>query len=64
MHFDIDWQEVDTVLLDMDGTLLDLAFDNHFWQNWCRRPTASSRGSPRQKHRNSYASNIPPYNIR
>jgi len=28
----IDWHEVDTVLLDMDGTLLDLRFDNHFWQ--------------------------------
>lgn len=26
MHIDIDWQNVDTVLLDMDGTLLDLAF--------------------------------------
>ena len=31
MHLDIDWQQVDTVLLDMDGTLLDLAFDNYFW---------------------------------
>ena len=28
----IDWQSVDTVLLDMDGTLLDLQFDNWFWQ--------------------------------
>lgn len=27
----IDWHDVDTVLLDMDGTLLDLRFDNHFW---------------------------------
>lgn len=27
----IDWQAIDTVLLDMDGTLLDLYFDNHFW---------------------------------
>ncbi len=25
------WDEIDTVLLDMDGTLLDLHFDNHFW---------------------------------
>lgn len=26
-----DWSEIETVLLDMDGTLLDLHFDNHFW---------------------------------
>ena len=25
------WNTIDTVLLDMDGTLLDLHFDNHFW---------------------------------
>lgn len=25
------WENIDTVLLDMDGTLLDLHFDNHFW---------------------------------
>ncbi len=25
------WQAIDTVFLDMDGTLLDLHFDNHFW---------------------------------
>jgi putative hydrolase of the HAD superfamily len=25
------WHQIDTVLLDMDGTLLDLHFDNHFW---------------------------------
>ena len=27
----IEWNNIDTVLLDMDGTLLDLNFDNHFW---------------------------------
>ena len=30
----IQWKEVDTVLLDMDGTLLDLHFDNFFWQDY------------------------------
>lgn len=25
------WKDIHTVLLDMDGTLLDLHFDNHFW---------------------------------
>jgi putative hydrolase of the HAD superfamily len=25
------WNHIETVLLDMDGTLLDLRFDNHFW---------------------------------
>ena len=28
----IPWPDIRTVLLDMDGTLLDLHFDNHFWQ--------------------------------
>jgi putative hydrolase of the HAD superfamily len=27
----IDWNTIDTVLLDMDGTLLDRHFDDHFW---------------------------------
>ncbi|RJG51611.1 GMP/IMP nucleotidase [Motilimonas pumila] len=29
----IDWQNIDTVLLDMDGTLLDLHYDNHLWNH-------------------------------
>lgn len=28
----LDWQKIQTVLLDMDGTLLDLHFDNYFWR--------------------------------
>lgn len=27
----VHWDGVDHVLLDMDGTILDLAFDNYFW---------------------------------
>ncbi len=31
MTASVPWSEIDTVLLDMDGTLLDLHFDNYFW---------------------------------
>ena len=27
----LNWSEIKTVFLDMDGTLLDLRYDNHFW---------------------------------
>jgi putative hydrolase of the HAD superfamily len=40
----LDWSRIDTVLLDMDGTLLDLNFDNHFWQAHLPRRYAESRG--------------------
>ena len=32
------WRHIHTILLDMDGTLLDLRFDNHFWLEYmpCR----------------------------
>ena len=30
----VDWSRVDTVLLDMDGTLLDLRYDSVFWQEY------------------------------
>ncbi len=29
----LDWDNIDTVLLDMDGTLLDLHFDNYYWHD-------------------------------
>jgi 5'-nucleotidase len=40
----IDWQAVDTVLLDMDGTLLDLRFDNWFWLTLVPGCYAAARG--------------------
>jgi len=40
----IDWKEIDTVLLDMDGTLLDLNFDNHFWKEFVPLKFAQQKG--------------------
>ncbi|PLX61376.1 GMP/IMP nucleotidase [Sedimenticola selenatireducens] len=40
----IDWNQIDTILLDMDGTMLDLHFDNYFWLEHVPRRYAESRG--------------------
>jgi putative hydrolase of the HAD superfamily len=40
----LDWSAIDTVLLDMDGTLLDLRFDNWFWQELVPQKYALARG--------------------
>ncbi|MFP5440982.1 MAG: GMP/IMP nucleotidase [Gammaproteobacteria bacterium] len=41
----VNWQEIHTVLLDMDGTLLDLYFDNHFWQHYVTEQYARRRNT-------------------
>lgn len=33
MNLRLPWPQIRTVLLDMDGTLLDLRFDNYFWRD-------------------------------
>ncbi|EXJ15577.1 GMP/IMP nucleotidase [Imhoffiella purpurea] len=40
----IDWDGIDSVFLDMDGTLLDLHFDNHFWLEHVPRRYAETKG--------------------
>lgn len=40
------WRHIDTVLLDMDGTLLDLHFDNYFWDSHLARRYAELHGHP------------------
>lgn len=44
-----DWQDIDTVLLDMDGTLLDLHFDNYFWQQHLPKRYAHANGISEQQ---------------
>ncbi|MES9955663.1 MAG: GMP/IMP nucleotidase [Sedimenticola sp.] len=42
----IDWNQIDSVFLDMDGTLLDLHFDNHFWLEHVPVRYAEARAIP------------------
>ncbi|MGB4072657.1 GMP/IMP nucleotidase [Pseudomonas sp.] len=42
------WNAIDTVLLDMDGTLLDLHFDNHFWLQHLPQRYAELHGVSRE----------------
>jgi 5'-nucleotidase len=42
----INWNEIDTVLLDMDGTLLDRHFDDHFWLEHVPRRYSAKRNLP------------------
>ena len=39
-----DWKNIDTVLLDMDGTLLDKYFDDHFWEEYVPSQYALANG--------------------
>ena len=41
------WRDIDTVLLDMDGTLLDLHYDNHFWMEHLPQRYADLHGVSR-----------------
>jgi HAD superfamily hydrolase (TIGR01509 family) len=45
------WAHFDTILLDMDGTLLDLAFDNYFWRELIPRCVARQRNISEQAAR-------------
>lgn len=39
-----DWKSIDTVLFDMDGTLLDLQFDNYFWRRFIPKIYTATHG--------------------
>jgi putative hydrolase of the HAD superfamily len=42
----IAWNSLDTLLLDLDGTLLDLHYDNHFWLEHVPRRYAEAHALP------------------
>ncbi|ACS84144.1 GMP/IMP nucleotidase [Musicola paradisiaca] len=44
MSSELNWSEIDTVLLDMDGTLIDLAFDSYFWLQLVPQTLSHRRG--------------------
>ena len=43
-HSRPDWPAIDTVLLDLDGTLLDQAYDNHIWRDLVPQRFAVAQG--------------------
>ncbi len=55
---DMNWQQIDTVILDLDGTLIDLYFDHHFWKTVvpqayakkCKLDLATSRQLLKQRY--------------
>ncbi|MGF1545854.1 MAG: GMP/IMP nucleotidase [Thiotrichales bacterium] len=47
----LNWLDLRTVFLDMDGTLLDLHFDNHFWLEHVPRRYAEVHGTPHEETR-------------
>jgi putative hydrolase of the HAD superfamily len=51
----LNWNQIDTVLLDMDGTLLDLNFDNHFWLEYVPLRYAEKHGLSREAAQDALA---------
>lgn len=44
MNRTIDWENIETAFLDMDGTLMDLAFDNYFWHEYVPSKYSKANG--------------------
>ena len=45
----LNWQEIDTILFDMDGTLLDLHFDNYYWLELIPQKLAEKHGISKEQ---------------
>ncbi|WP_144392271.1 GMP/IMP nucleotidase [Pleionea sediminis] len=51
MPVSLDWSAIDTVLLDMDGTILDLHYDNFFWLQYLPGAFAAKNNIDEQESR-------------
>ncbi len=51
----LDWNHIQTVFLDMDGTLLDLYYDNHFWREHVPLRYAQKQGISQEAARQELA---------
>ncbi|WP_372770790.1 GMP/IMP nucleotidase [Pseudoalteromonas sp.] len=45
----LNWHEIDTILFDMDGTLLDLHFDNYYWLELIPQKLAEKHGVTKEQ---------------
>ena len=57
----IDWREIDHILLDMDGTLLDKGFDDYFWEELVPLEYAKKHAMPFEQAREELLSNYRQY---
>lgn len=48
----LDWSKIDTVMLDMDGTLLDLHFDTYYWLQHLPERYSQLKGVTEQQAKN------------
>ena len=54
----LDWRQIDTVLFDLDGTLLDLSFDNHLWREIVPAAYAAARSVTAEEARDVLRSHL------
>jgi hypothetical protein len=58
MPYEINWNQIDDVLLDMDGTLLDLHYDATFWLENVHRIVAELTGQSESEVRAAFLSEL------
>ncbi|HLF85893.1 MAG TPA: HAD-IA family hydrolase [Nitrospiria bacterium] len=57
----VDWREIDHILLDMDGTLLDKEFDDYFWEELVPLEYAKKHALPFERAREELLSRYRQY---